>query len=146
MSTPGNGAGRGDPLAALDARLARLHAGLDASLGFEARLRARIAALEARIDAAAVAARREGLERAFRRARVEESRLAALDVAAVLALGLVAVALAWLFRGEVTGWLAAAGVGTPDGLQALAWATLALVAGIGTFAIAALHRAARAPG
>ncbi|HEY7752939.1 MAG TPA: hypothetical protein VH856_03900 [Steroidobacteraceae bacterium] len=108
-------------MAALDARLRRAMHGLDARAGFEARVRARIAAA-APVSAdlrAQFEERREAVRRRLRR----EAWANGISIAGI---GIAAAALVWRFAPEIG--RAAAGVPIPADPVVIAAVTLAALA------------------
>jgi hypothetical protein len=85
----------------LDARLAKLHANVDARPGFEGRLEARIAPLRAQQAAPFSAEARERLELVHERERAEASRAARVEGLVVAIAGLGASVAAWQFAPEL---------------------------------------------
>jgi hypothetical protein len=86
-----------EAMRALDARLGRLHQGLDTRPGFEDRLAARVAAMKIDQAAALSPAALARLERVHERERREADRQARLDSAVIAAAGLGAAVAVWRF-------------------------------------------------
>ena len=91
----------------LEARLAKMHAGLDTRPGFEDRLQQRIAALAAARHPPATAESRQRLEREYQRARAAVNHAARLDELALAIAGLGGVAAVWRLAPELGRWYAA---------------------------------------
>ena len=124
--------GDADTMKALDTRLARLHAGLDARPGFEGRLAARIASLEAQRTAPIPADVRLRLERVHERELAQVARAARVEGLAVALAGLGASIAAWQFGPDLARLTSAASVGLDPAVVALG--TLA-VAGAALWAL-----------
>lgn len=116
-----------DPkFAALDARLRRMLAGLDAGAGFEARVMQRVAARAARTGAVRTDLRAQ-FERRREIVRRRLRREAWSNTITIAGLGAAAFVLVWRYSAQIVQWLTAPDLLAPAGLVSLFAVALAAV-------------------
>jgi hypothetical protein len=116
-----------DPkFAALDLRMRRMLAGLDAEAGFEARVMRRVAAKAARAGAASADLRAQ-FERRREIVRRRLRREAWSNAITIAGGGLAAAVLVWRFEGQIVRWLSASDLLATNGTAALFAIALAAI-------------------
>lgn len=116
-----------DPkFAALDARMRRVMAGLDAPPGFEARVMHRVATQSARTGAASADLRAQ-FERRQQLARRRLRREAWSNAITIAGIGSAGFALVWRYSVEIVQWVTASDLPVTNGPVALIGVALAAV-------------------